>query len=558
MRKTQAKKNVSLSAVPLVGMMAAVPFLTGLFFEWQSALATLYLLGWLLWCLRARGELYIPRNALMLCTAALVAFCAVCSLWAVDKGMVWMGVVKFLPLPLFVLSVYQLRPEQRRTLLGPIPWVGAGMTVLTFALSRIPALADFFLVNHRLAGFFQYPNTFALYLLLGVVLIVYDLRRGWDIACLAVLLFGIAASGSRSSFLLLIVLVLALLILKKDKKTRLYLAGITVLLVLGTAVYALVSGDVSAIGRYLTASISSSTLVGRLLYLRDALPVILRHPFGLGYMGYSYLQGSFQTGVYAVTYIHNELFQMLLDVGWLPTALCVYALCKVLLSENCGWTERLLALTVAAHSMLDFDLQFAAVSFVLLTALSLSDGECSVLRKKPPMYAIGAVLATISLWLGVSSALYSAGACSASAAVYPGNTNAWLICLQEAEGAEAMDATADRILSHNRFVSLAYSAKASAAFSDGDVRAMMDYKEQAIELSRYSLEEYLNYMDMLSVCESMYEAAGDEASAAVCRDKLRAIPERMQTVLGGTSALAWRISDKPNLTLPPEYQALAD
>ena len=46
-------------------------------------------------------------------------------------------------------------------------------------------------------------------------------------------------------------------------------------------------------GRFLTTSLHSSTLLGRLLYAQDALPVILRHPFGLGYRSYTYMQGSF-------------------------------------------------------------------------------------------------------------------------------------------------------------------------------------------------------------------------------------------------------------------------
>lgn len=116
-----------------------------------------------------------------------------------------------------------------------------------------------------------------------------------------------------------------------------------------------------------------------------------------------------------------------------------------------------------------------------------------------------------------------------------------------------MDEIADRILRVNREVSLVWSAKARAAYSNGDFAKVIEYKEKAISLSKYDLQEYLDYFDMLAVGFNLYNEAGDLASAEVCQSKLKEIPDMLQQVLDGTDKLAWMIDEKPNLELPNNY-----
>ena len=90
------------------------------------------------------------------------------------------------------------------------------------------------------------------------------------------------------------------------------------------------------------------------------------------------------------------------------------------------------------------------------------------------------------------------------------------------------------------------------------MEAMIGYSERAIALFRYSLTEYLDYFDMLAVGIQMYEQAGNSQSAAYCRQRLAAIPDMMAQILEDTSALAWKIDDKPDLTLPEKYQRMLE
>ena len=89
-------------------------------------------------------------------------------MWAADKGMAVFGIVRYLPLVFYALLVMQMSESERLGAYNLIPLTGAGITVISFLLQFIPALSEHFTVNGRLSGYFQYPNTFALFLLICV------------------------------------------------------------------------------------------------------------------------------------------------------------------------------------------------------------------------------------------------------------------------------------------------------------------------------------------------------------------------------------------------------
>lgn len=162
-----------------------------------------------------------------------------------------------------------------------------------------------------------------------IILIGKDVWSKWQIIEIIVLLSGIALTGSRTSFFVLMAVLTGYMVLHKASGIRRILLLLTAGMVVLTGLYVILTGNAANVGRYLTSFTNTSTFLGRLLYDKDALPIILRHPLGLGYMGYYYLQGSFQTGVYSVLHIHNELLQILLDVGWIPAA------AGILIGVNC-------------------------------------------------------------------------------------------------------------------------------------------------------------------------------------------------------------------------------
>lgn len=546
------------SPLPLRLFLLISPFFFGGFYEPLSCLFSVFLTGYLLYCQRKNGRLYICKNLPLLSLAVLTAAYFLSPFWAVDKGMAILGFFKFLPFLLFAAAVMQIDSSEQTDLLNTVPLSGSIMTVLSFALGRIPFLKDIFLVNHRLAGFFQYPNTFALFLLAGILIQMgknhFDKKT---LFCLAVLLFGIMQTGSRAVFLILLILIPLGCIFIKEKKARRILLLLLITAVAATLVYTILTGNTQNIGRYLTSSLNSSTFLGRLLYFKDALPVILSHPFGLGYMGYYYTQGSFQTGVYSVLNIHNEFLQLLLDVGWIPAFLFFAAVIRAVFSKQTAWNCRLLLIAVLGHCMFDFDLQFVVIGFLLITIFNLHTKAVWTLKKCPVQ--ILAVLTVCScLWFGLASGFFYCGSPNTAVLFYSGYTRAWQELLPESETIGQMEETADKILSYNSSVALVYSAKAKTAYSEGDFEHMIIYKKQAISLSKYVLEEYLDYFDMLLIGVQLYTENQDFQSAEYCRRCILEIPDMLKAVLDSTDSLAWKINDKPKLILPDKYQEIID
>ena len=245
------------------------------------------------------------------------------SLWAVDRGMAFIGFVKFLPVFLYLLILRQTGQGNITEILPAFGAVTAGISVICM---HLPVLENFFAVVGRLAGFFQYPNTYGLFLLVCQLLLLKKGVRKWDFLTLAVLLGGILYTGSRTVFVLTVLVNLAWFAFG-GKKQRWIVLAIFAVLALGAAAVLLWGRD-TVLYRYLKISVTQSTFVGRLLYMLDSLPLLLQHPLGMGFMGYNFSQGSVQTGVYSVAYVHNDILQLFLDVGWIGGGVFLGALIR--------------------------------------------------------------------------------------------------------------------------------------------------------------------------------------------------------------------------------------
>ena len=533
-------------------LLLLCPFLFGCFFPWASALVSLVLIT-LLFLLIRRGLLCCTYSAPFLAAASIVLFHLGGIFWGTDHGMALVGAVQFLPLPLFILLIEQYTPEQRLNLLRRMPYTASMMVVLSVLLSRFPLLEGWFLVAGRQSGFFQYPNTYAIYLLFALVLVLFSspLRFG-QLPWLILLTIGILLSGSRIVFFLLLVVFLVFFLTEKSKQSRLNVLVVAVPALLGSILYVLLTGSRESIGRFLTSSLTASEFVGRLLYAWDAIPVILRHPLGLGYTGYRWLQGSFQTGVYSVQHVHNELLQLLLDVGWIPAGLLLWALWCGLRSPEGGVCRKLLLAVLLFHNLLDFDTQFISVALLLFLVVD-TEPKAETSHRFGLLAPVSlTVLAVLSLWLGSASFLYYVRKPASALRVYPAYTAALVDLLPDASGQE-LGPLADRVLHLNQSIALAHDAKAEVDSSDGNFSGMCSHKQEAIRLSRYNLAEYLDYFDLLRCSRDLYLQTGDTVSADRCMALIEEIPAMLEAADNQTSRLGQMIHDQPNLILPPPY-----
>lgn len=543
MSKAVSKKT----CFPLHFLFVISPFLIGMYYEWTSCIAAIFLSAYLIYCRKISGHLIFPKSPVMYACLTVVCAFALSPLWAVDKGMTVFGAVKFLPLPLFCMALAQVNTDERQKLINAVPIIGVAMTIISFPLSFVPILKDYLLVSGRLAGFFQYSNTYAIYLFVGIVIAVgSDWIAKKKLVISAVLLAGIFLSGSRTVFILLATTAVIYLMKSKNKKLKIALSCVFGAILIIAIIYSIIAKNFDTVGRFLTSSFLSSTFLGRLLYYKDALPVILHRPFGLGYMGYYFLQGSFQTGVYSIVNIHNEFLQILLDIGWVPFAVCVWALIKSFLGRD-AVTKSAIAVIII-HCLLDFDLQFIAMDFLLILLLDNSS-QTTKIKSSPIAFSFCVLIIIVSLWLGSASTAYYLKDYDLARKIYPAYTSAYINLLLEESSQEVADTLSDSIISLNKSVSIAYSAKSRKAFAEGDIQLMTEYKMKAISLAVYSIEEYREYREMLEIAEELYLNAGDKPSTEYCRRCSGEIELMLEKVKNNTSKLAYMIDDKPDLEM---------
>ena len=130
--------------------------------------------------------------------------------------------------------------------------------------------------------------------------------------------------------------------------------------------------------------------------------------------------------------------------------------------------------------------------------------------------------------------------------------------LSEAKDASEMKKSAENILKRNEHIAVAYSALASAAFSDGDTNSFIKYKLTAIELAPYQYDEYTDYLNTLLYCADQYLTDDDLQSARTCVLRAAQIPELLDKVDKKTSDISWKIKDTPQVTLSHKNLALIE
>ncbi|MBO4432061.1 MAG: O-antigen ligase family protein, partial [Clostridia bacterium] len=407
----------------LLGALLAITLASvGLFHEWTSCAAAVLISIWLFARIIKLKDFSLNINATSVLATVLVFMYGISVFWAADKGMAFVGFLKFLPVLLFCLSLF-VESGAEAFIKRYLPVFIAALVVVCASLMQIPALKDYFSVAGRFSGSFQYPNTFALVALIAELLVFSSsFKRPVKIILALILLFGLIYTGSRTVFILAIIANVCMIFsqIKFSKKAAylslaVFFAAVAVSLILAFV-------GVYPFDRILTIKFTESTFVGRLLYFKDAAPVILKHPFGLGYLGYFYTQTTFQTGIYSVKYIHNDILQIALDIGWIPAALFVFAVIKSIFSKGVPFENRVILSVIFLHSLFDFDLQFVAVFMLTFVFMKRDSGKTVKTDKAAPLFVI-TLLSLLSLYFSVALGLYSFGKNEAADDMYPYNTD---------------------------------------------------------------------------------------------------------------------------------------
>lgn len=543
------KDNIKQISIIHIAFLVSL-FCVGLFHEYLSCVASIFLASWLFINHIRKKRTVIYLNLTTVSFAFIVLSYGLTVIWAVDSGMAFIGFLKYLPLLLFAISLMQT--EEKDTILNFLPYTVTLMTVLSAILAQIPSLEHFFIIEGRLSGFLQYPNTFAILVLIAELLLLCKEKiKYYDLICIILLVVGLVYTGSRAVFIIAIVANIAAVLFTKSKKFIFY--SIIALLAAGFAavVFLIATDNTYIIERLATINFKESTFIGRFLYFVDALPVILKNPFGTGFMGYYYMQGSFQSGVYSTAYIHNDFLQLLLDIGWIPSALFIFVILKRVFGKDTPKSYRIILATLVSHSLFDFNLQFISIFFICILLLDFNFGKKHVISdNKWAICALAAFITCVSLYMGTSLVLYRVGRYDASYAMYPYNHNTETAILLNTKDIETANSIATKTQERNKYFLLAYSVKSRYAYSKGDFATLITLKNKTFEIAPFVYEEYEEYARMLINGIELYKQAGDLKSQQICISELKAIPQKLDALNDRISSLGKKIKDQPQTRLP--------
>lgn len=547
---TQYVKKNSVIAFTCLAVLGV-----GLYHEYLSAIYSVILSIRIIQLIIKTKKIVFKLNSVSIFVAVMMLGYIVSCLWAVDSGVTLFGFLKFLPIFLFLILCFQEKTRSE-DILNVLPYLMAFITIITAILMSFKRFERLFSVAGRLAGTFQYSNTYAVLCLICIIIVLADKKINWiNISISIILILGILYSGSRTVFVLMGITIIVLFFRMKDKKIKCFLAIASIGAISIFVLYAIIMDNIDIVSRFLKISLGESTFVGRLLYWHDALPQIVRHPFGTGYMGYFFSQAAFKTGVYSVRFVHNDFLQLLLDVGWIPFVLLCTTIVKTIFSKTVSFTRKFSLLIFSAHMFFDFDLQFVAMFIIFILLLDWDSGKEYKLTKIKGSIVAACIVILVNIYFGAALFFHYIGKHEFSLAMYKYNTFANIERLQDITNYNELNELSDFIISQNKYVSLAYNAKARYAYSQGDFYNVIKWKQEAIKNNYYDMVEYEDMFKMLMMGATMYQQAGDTYSYEYCIDELRSIPDYIEEAEEKISVLGKKIKDQPELEFSEELKS---
>lgn len=479
-------------------------------------------------------------------------------LFAIDRGMALIGFFKQLSILMFIIIVMQFDKEERNELLILIPFLGIFMIVLSLIGYFIPLMKDFFIVNGRIGGFFQYPNTFALFLLIGCV-VLYTHRDFYTNSnlFLLILMLGIILTGSRAIYVL--TLIMLIYVMKNNPQYIKKILIFVTALILIVALINILKLDIKVLKRLTQFSFSSSTLLGRILYYKDGVKALLSHPLGLGYLGYYFLEPSIQTGIYSIRFIHNDLLQIALDIGIIPSIIFLSIIISSLISQNVKKENKVILSLITLHSLFDFNLQFVSIYLIFVLCIDIYRGEKTnfiSLKHKVLGNSFVLVSTIFSIYLAITISFQYFNLTALSIKLLPFYTEAKITKLQSVDNTNEGMKIAKSIEKYNSNLSIVYDVYALNEMENHNYDQMINYKEQSLNLQKYNIDAYDSYINMLYVCLNYYQ--NDSTMQSKYIEKINDVPKKLNKLKKETDALAFKIHDQPSFELSKQSKEIID
>lgn len=503
--------------------------------------------GLLLILLHGKKKILMPKGIILysgiLFGGSALATCA----FAFDKGAAWLGIVRIAAVFIFGLLWMNLEDHSRNDVFDAIPFAGACINSIAFAAWFVPEIRSYFYSAGRLWGSMQYANTWALFLLIGIIILLCKEKVSYqEWAEAVILLVGIIMTGSRSVFVLTVVFGGWIFLKSRaDKKIKLLAAGLTVLILV---VVQMVMG--LDIGRLAEISMNSSTFNGRLLYWQDAMNLIVRHPMGIGYMNYYFIQPQIQTGYYFIKTVHNDLLQCVMDNGMAAAISVIILVGYGLYSKKNSKRNKLVLLVLVLHSLFDFDFEFMVMACIFVMCLPI-EGK----QKEIPSRLVGGVIGAagcICVYFSVALGADYFGNVNLSLAMYSYNTMARkeLLSMKSDVSYQA----AERIIKENGMIAEAWEVRLQQAVEENNYETALDAENQMLKCAGYDLYYYNQAVLCLSHVLDTALRDGDLENGQLILAEIQNIPDKIAQLKKRTSDRAWKLYEKPSFELDENIQ----
>ncbi|GEM_PF-1112557 len=448
---------------------------------------------------------------------------------AIDIGMQPFGILRNL-VPVMVILCYdsfkaidekQVNHQVANTFIISATFMALIVIGSIVVLPNPHVVRSFFIQESRLGGFFQYANTFGIYIFGAIVLVIYKnpptrLRR----SLLMIFTMMIALSQSRMTFVVLSVYSLILCFFLPKHRKDIFWMGLGFILSQGILYFLLPEFNVY---RSYDLDMNASEFQSRLLYYEDGISMIRQRLRGYGYMGYYYTQRFFQTGAtYHVRYIHSSVLQASLDYGILAGGLfigqLVFFLNKILQSIRQKKIEKAIGFIGITgfflHSFADFDVQFIAYVILLYMLVLIIDDNIaikSVRLQTAAIYLIGAWVAifTVAYAYFLIPAIYTyQGEYEKALEAYPYYTKAMTGWIHEGYNQEEdFDAKVQRFVEQNAYYYEGFAFLREYYYNSGDLKKSLFYSYQCKKLAPLWIENYARHLDIsYLILHGRYEA----------------------------------------------------
>ena len=568
-------------------IIGIIPFLIGTFYDFTVFLVALIFSSILLGIFIKNKKIKIEINNMFLLSLILFVFSLLGIFWAIDKNDAIIGTLRFLSLVIFSILLMQCKKEEKEKILNIIPYSGLLMLIFSIIIGFIPALRNIvYSESNRITGLFQYSNVFALYLLIGFIIItnkkkkeekieeskketvkiekVEEKNKGKNkekflekikkcspIICGIILLIGILMTGSRTTFIITTIYIIYLCFRKENRYRKIY--GITyavILILLG--IYVLITKNIETIGRIFTISMDSSTLLGRILYWKDGLNLLLDNIFGYGYMGYSYKIYEIQTGMYYTKFVHNDYLQMALDIGIIPLVIFIIFLVKSLFSKNNSKLNKIILISIIIHMFLEFDLQFMIIFYILLMCLEERTYKKIEIEKSITSYLTIGIVILVYGYYGVACFMNYIKQDKIAINMLGNFTEAKVNVMNSTENLNTANRLADEVLEKNIYAYQAYGIKAIYYLQNNEFEKMIEMKKKEIALDKYNPQVYEDYVLYLSQVLEKYAKEQNDEGIIKYSKYVFEVENMIQDVKNKTDKITGKLQDSSKIELNEE------